>query len=138
MEKRPDSPIRAQWGPREHLILGEDLPLRVYAEVSVWFGKIELFHKEENGRMLVGEPTPGDLAVHQRSPGPRFRHGFGSRKRRLKAARVSYDVTELGQDLGRNRQGGSVFEAMRSKGQKSGGGCLSFRSEEAHSLPEVR
>ena len=49
----------------QHLILGEDPQLRIYAEVSVWFKKIELFRKEEDERMFLQEPTPEDLAVHK-------------------------------------------------------------------------
>jgi hypothetical protein len=39
--------------------------LRIYAEVSVWFKKIELFRKGEDERMFLQEPTPEDLAVHK-------------------------------------------------------------------------
>ena len=49
----------------QHLILGEDPQLRIYAEVSVWFKKIELFRKGEDERMFLQEPTPEDLAVHK-------------------------------------------------------------------------
>ena len=57
--------VQAQWSPVQHLILGEDPQLRIYAEVSVWFKKIELFRKGEDERMFLQEPTPEDLAVHK-------------------------------------------------------------------------
>jgi hypothetical protein len=57
--------VEAQWSPVKHLILGEDPQLRVYAEISVWYKKIELFRKEEGTRMFFQEPTPEDLAVHK-------------------------------------------------------------------------
>ena len=57
--------VEAQWSPVQHLILGEDPQLRIYAEVSVWFKKIELFRKEEDERMFFQKPTPEDLAVHK-------------------------------------------------------------------------
>jgi hypothetical protein len=57
--------VEAQWRPAQHLILGEDPQLRNYAEVSVWFKKIELFRKGEDERMFLQEPTPEDLAVHK-------------------------------------------------------------------------
>ena len=57
--------VEAQWTPLKHLILGEDPQLRVYAEISVWYKKIELFRKEEDARMFFQEPTPEDLAVHK-------------------------------------------------------------------------
>ena len=57
--------VEAQWSPAQHLILGDDPQLRIYAEVSVWFKKIELFRKGEEERMFLGEPTPEDLAVHK-------------------------------------------------------------------------
>jgi hypothetical protein len=49
--------LEAQWGPAKHLILGDDPQLRIYAEVSVWYQKIELFRKGEDQRMFVQEPT---------------------------------------------------------------------------------
>ena len=39
--------------------------MRNYAEVSVWFKKIELFRKGEDQRMFLQKPTPDDLVVHQ-------------------------------------------------------------------------
>lgn len=57
--------VEAQWSPVRHLILGEDPQLRIYAEVSVWFKKIELFRKGEDERMFLQEPTPEDLVVHK-------------------------------------------------------------------------
>lgn len=55
----------AQWSPVKHLILGEDPQLRVYAEISVWYRKIELFRKGEDERMFIREPTAEDLVVHR-------------------------------------------------------------------------
>ncbi len=55
----------AQWSPAKHLILGEDPQLRVYAEVSVWHKKLEMFRKGEDERMFQHDPTPEDLAVHK-------------------------------------------------------------------------
>src|SRR6266568_4289797 len=43
--------LEAQWSPVQHLILGEDPQLRVYAETSVWFKKINLFRQGEDQRM---------------------------------------------------------------------------------------
>jgi hypothetical protein len=57
--------VEAQWSPVKHLILGEDPQLRVYAEVTVWLKKIELFRKGEGERMFQQDPTPEDLAVHK-------------------------------------------------------------------------
>ena len=57
--------VEAQWSPVQHLILGEDPQLRIYAEVSVWFKKIELFRKGEDERMFLQDPTLEDLAVHK-------------------------------------------------------------------------
>jgi hypothetical protein len=57
--------LEAQWSPAKHLILGDDPQLRVYAEVSVWYKKIELFRKGEDERMFRHDPTPEDLAVHK-------------------------------------------------------------------------
>jgi hypothetical protein len=57
--------LEAQWSPAKHLILGDDPQLRIYAEVSVWYQKIELFRKGEDQRMFVQEPTSEDLAVHR-------------------------------------------------------------------------
>jgi hypothetical protein len=54
-----------QWIPAKHLILGDDPQLRVYAEATVWFKKIESFRKGEMDRMINREPTPEDLAVHR-------------------------------------------------------------------------
>ena len=59
------TPLEAQWSPVQHLILGEDPQLRIYAEVSVWYRKIEIFRKGEDQRMFVQDPTPADLAVHK-------------------------------------------------------------------------
>ena len=61
----PMTVVEAQWSPAQHLILGEDPQVRIYAEVSVWFKKIELFRKGEDERMFLQEPTPEDLAVHK-------------------------------------------------------------------------
>jgi hypothetical protein len=58
--------LEAQWSPAQHLILGEDPQLRVFAEISVWHKKIELFRKGEDERMILHPPTPEDLAVHKR------------------------------------------------------------------------
>ena len=57
--------VEAQWSPVKHLILGDDPQVRVYAEVSVWYKKIELFRKGEDERMFLQDPTPEDLAVHK-------------------------------------------------------------------------
>ena len=57
--------LEAQWSSAKHLILGDDPQLRLYAEASVWFKKIELFRDGENRRMFLQEPTPEDLAVHK-------------------------------------------------------------------------
>jgi len=57
--------VEAQWRPVKDLILGDDPQLRVYAEVSVWYQKIELFRKGEDARMFLQDPTPEDLAVHR-------------------------------------------------------------------------
>jgi hypothetical protein len=57
--------LEAQWSPVQHLILGEDPQLRVYAEVAVWYKKIELFRKGEDERMFDQEPTSEDLVVHK-------------------------------------------------------------------------
>jgi hypothetical protein len=57
--------LEARWSPVKHVILGEDPQLRVYAEVCVWYRKIELFRKGEDERMFVQDPTSEDLAVHK-------------------------------------------------------------------------
>src|ERR1043166_3466182 len=57
--------LEAQWSPVKAIILGEDPQLRIFAEVSVWYKKIELFRKGEDDRMFSQEPTPEDLAVHK-------------------------------------------------------------------------
>ena len=57
--------LEAQWSPAKLVILGDDPQLRVYAEVSVWYQKLELFRKGEDQRMFVQEPTSEDLAVHR-------------------------------------------------------------------------
>src|SRR5713226_3658021 len=57
--------LEAQWSPIKHLILGEDPELRIYAETSVWYRKIELFRKGEDERMFIQDPTAEDLAVHK-------------------------------------------------------------------------
>jgi hypothetical protein len=57
--------VEAQWIPAKHLILGDDPQLRVFAEISLWYKKIELFRKGEDERMFLHEPTPEDLAVHK-------------------------------------------------------------------------
>jgi len=57
--------LEAQWNPAKHLILGDDPQLRLYAEASVWFKKIELFREGENRRMFLQHPTPEDRAVHK-------------------------------------------------------------------------
>jgi hypothetical protein len=55
----------AQWSPVKHLILGDDPQLRVYAEVSVWFKKVEMFRQGEDQQMYAQEPTPADVVVHK-------------------------------------------------------------------------
>jgi hypothetical protein len=57
--------VEAQWSPAKRLILGDDPPLRIYSDVSVWFQKIEVFRSEENRRMIAHDPTPEDLALHK-------------------------------------------------------------------------
>src|SRR3990172_6746832 len=57
--------VEAQWSPVKHLILGDDPQLRVYAEVSVWYKKLELFRKGEDDRLFLQEPTSEDLVVHK-------------------------------------------------------------------------
>jgi hypothetical protein len=57
--------VEAQWMPASHLILGDDPQLRVFAEISLWYKKIELFRKGEDERMFLHEPTPEDLTVHK-------------------------------------------------------------------------
>jgi len=57
--------LEAQWSPVKHLILGDDPPLRVYAEVVVWLKKIEVFRKGEDQRMCFQNPIPERLAVHK-------------------------------------------------------------------------
>jgi hypothetical protein len=57
--------LEAQWSPAKHLILGDDPQLRVYAEASVWFKKIELFRKGEDQRMFLQDPNADDLAIHK-------------------------------------------------------------------------
>jgi hypothetical protein len=57
--------LEANWAPAKHLILGDDPQLRLYAEVSVWYKKIEIFRKGEDERMFRRSPTPEDLAVHK-------------------------------------------------------------------------
>jgi hypothetical protein len=57
--------LEAQWSPVKHLILGDDPELRLFAEVSIWYKKIELFRKGEDQRMFQQDPTLEDLAVHK-------------------------------------------------------------------------
>ena len=57
--------VETQWIPARHLILGDDPQLRVFADISIWYKKIELFRKGEDERMFLHEPTPEDLAVHK-------------------------------------------------------------------------
>lgn len=57
--------VEAQWSPAKHLILGDDPQLRVFAEVAVWYKKLELFRKGEDQRMFLQEPTAEDLTVHK-------------------------------------------------------------------------
>jgi hypothetical protein len=57
------SPV--QWTPAKHLILGDDPQLRVYADATVWFKKIELFRQGENERMIDRDPGPEDLEIHK-------------------------------------------------------------------------
>lgn len=57
--------VEQQWTPASHLILGDDPPLRVFAEISIWYKKIELFRQGEDERLFLREPTPEDLAVHK-------------------------------------------------------------------------
>jgi hypothetical protein len=67
--KRPNlsamTAVEQQWTPARHLILGDDPQLRVFADISIWYKKIELFRKGEDERMFLHEPTPEDLAVHK-------------------------------------------------------------------------
>ena len=55
----------APWVPAQHLILGEDPQLRVFAEISVWYKKIEAFRQGEDERMFHHDPAPEDLTVHK-------------------------------------------------------------------------
>jgi hypothetical protein len=48
-----------------HRILGDDPQQRVLAEVADWFGKVQLFRKQEDERMFRREPTVEDLAIHK-------------------------------------------------------------------------
>jgi hypothetical protein len=57
--------VEAQWSPAQHLILGDDPQVRVYAEVAVWLKKIELFREGEDERMCLQDATIEDLAVHK-------------------------------------------------------------------------
>jgi hypothetical protein len=57
--------VEQQWTPASHLILGDDPQPRVFAEISLWYKKIELFREGEDERMFLHEPTPEDLAVHK-------------------------------------------------------------------------
>lgn len=57
--------VEAQWVPVKHLILGDDPPLRVFGEISVWQKKIESLRKGEDQRMVLRDPTPEDLRVHK-------------------------------------------------------------------------
>ena len=57
--------VEQQWIPARHLILGDDPQLRVFAEISLWYKKIELFRKGEDERMFLHDPTPEDLTVHK-------------------------------------------------------------------------
>lgn len=57
--------LEAQWTPVKHVILGDDPKLRVYAEVSVWFKKLELVRQNEHERLFLQDPTPEDLEVHK-------------------------------------------------------------------------
>ena len=45
--------------------MGDDPQLRVFAEISLWYKKIELFRKGEDERMFLHDPTPEDLTVHK-------------------------------------------------------------------------
>jgi hypothetical protein len=57
--------LEAEWTPVKHLILGDDPQLRLYADLSVWFKKIELFRKGEEQRMFLQQPTQEDRRVHK-------------------------------------------------------------------------
>jgi hypothetical protein len=57
--------VEAQWVPVKHLILGDDPQWRVFAEIAVWYQKIELFRKGEDQRMFLHDPTLEDLKVHK-------------------------------------------------------------------------
>lgn len=57
--------VSTQWSPAKHLILGDDPQVRVYAEVAVWFKKLEVFRGEEDERMFGQTPTPADFEVHK-------------------------------------------------------------------------
>ena len=54
------------WTPTKQAILGADADLALYAEVSVWFHKLDLFRKDENLRMFLQEPAAEDLQIHKR------------------------------------------------------------------------
>ncbi|SPE50557.1 hypothetical protein SBV1_1160015 [Verrucomicrobia bacterium] len=57
--------LEAKWGVAKHVILGDEPPLRLFAEAVIWQKKIETFRKGEDERMFMQEPTPEDLAVHK-------------------------------------------------------------------------
>src|SRR5713226_7441712 len=57
--------LEAQWSPVRRLILRDAPQLRLFAEIAVWYKKIELFRKREDERMVLLDPTPEDLAIHK-------------------------------------------------------------------------
>ena len=60
--------VEAKWIPAKHLILGDDPQLRVFAEISVWYQKIEMFRKGEVRCVLQSY----QLARHGISRGGKF------------------------------------------------------------------
>lgn len=57
--------VEAQWSAVQHLILGEDPQLRLYADLTLWQKKLEHFRKREDERMVLHEPTVEDLEIHK-------------------------------------------------------------------------
>ena len=55
----------AQWNRVKHLILEDAPQLRLFADVTVWREKIELFRGGEDERLIAQNPTIEDLAVHK-------------------------------------------------------------------------
>ncbi len=58
--------LQERWGVAKHFILGDEPQLRLFGEAAVWLKKIEAFRMGEDERMFAGEPSPEDLAMHQR------------------------------------------------------------------------